>query len=305
MLTTNPAVLVRDWATALLWLAMVGAVSANPNGLGRLPPRGWNTWCTGASCDQPGRRRLSAFPKGGLHDNCSEAMIKSVASDMVTNGMLAAGWDHINMDDCWGATNLQYEGGVRGDGPYRWDPQRFPSGIPALAAWLHERGFKFGLYTSSGNSTCSSGGRQGYVPGSVGHFEQDARTFAEWGVDYVKLDWCIHYDSQGHRLAPGAELNALRQNRTDQMAKAMNATGRPMWLTFHCQYVKGHASDSFADWCARDGNSWRIGPDHHDNWASLVEVTQVLGRSAQNGRPYRWNDPVRCPRLTRASLDPP
>jgi len=268
----------------LLLLALAALAPANPNGLGRLPPRGWNTWCTGASCDQP--NITLGFPASGLHDNCSEATIKSVASDMVTNGMLAAGWDHINMDDCWGATNLQYPGGVRGDGPYRWDPQRFPSGIPALASWLHARGFKFGLYTASGNSTCSSGGRKGFVPGSVGHFEQDAQTFADWGVDYVKLDWCIHAEK-----APTPAVFALRQNRTNQMAMAMNKTGRPMWLTFHCEYSKGHASGQFAEWCARDGNSWRIGPDHHDNWFSLEQVIQVLGKAAANGRPFRWNDP--------------
>ena len=90
------------------------------------------------------------------------------------------------------------------------------------------------------------------------------------------------------------DVDALRQNRTAQMSAAMNATGRPMWLTFHCihQMDRGHqSSPSFAEWCAEDGNSWRIGPDHHDNWGSLDAVIQVLGGQAEHGRPGRWNDP--------------
>ena len=234
--------------------------------------------------------------------------------------MLAAGWDHINMDDCWGATNVQYPGGERGNGTYRWDPERFPSGIPALASWLHDRGFKFGLYTASGNSTCSDGGRKGYVPGSVGHFTEDAQTFADWGVgerdpymlpgfndlindllcalensDYVKLDWCL--DKTVTSKMNLTVLDALRKNRTDQMAIAMNKTGRPMWLTFHCVYKKFKTGQdgSFQQWCADDGNSWRIGPDHHDNFDSLQDVIEILAANAEHGRRFRWNDPGKPP----------
>ena len=78
----------------LLFFSCVCVVVANPNGLGLLPPRGWNTWCTGASCYQGG----SSGHKSLLHDNCSEALIKDVATEMIANGMQAAGWDHINMD---------------------------------------------------------------------------------------------------------------------------------------------------------------------------------------------------------------
>lgn len=98
---------------------------------------------------------------------------------------------------------------------------------------------------------------------------------------YVKLDWCIK----------SAEMRTptVRQRRTTAMAHAMNKTGRPMWLTFHCTY--GTSVGSFQEWCAKDGNSWRIGPDHHDNWDSLDEVIQILGAQAEHGRPFRWNDP--------------
>ena len=73
---------------------LLRTVDANPNGLGRLPPRGWNTWCTQGSCHQ------DFIKRSPLHDNCSEALVKDVASAMISNGMLAAGWEHINMDDC-------------------------------------------------------------------------------------------------------------------------------------------------------------------------------------------------------------
>ena len=92
----------------------------------------------------------------------------------------------------------------------------------------------------------------------------------------------------------GADVLALRENRTSQMAAALNATGRPVWLTFHCIYTKkGHAdaTPSFAPWCAQNGNSWRVGPDHHDNWGNLDEVIMVLRNQAAHGRPGRWNDP--------------
>lgn len=264
-----------------------------------------NTWCTSAGCDQP---QLPSFT-GGLHDNCSEALVKSVATAMLANGMKEAGYNRINLDDCWGATDL--EGNRADHGKYTWSPKRFPSGIPALTSWLHERGFLFGLYTSSGNQTCSSGERAGFVPGSCQssdpnagekdcEFDQDAATFASWGVDYVKLDWCMGKKEEGNATTK-LTTDAVRERRTGLMAKAMNATGRPMWLTFHCVWqgskdhrgrpAGGAAHDSFAEWCAEDGNSWRIGPDHHDNWESLDLVSTVLGGQAERGRPFRWNDP--------------
>ena len=240
---------------------------------------------------------------GGLHDNCSEALVKSVATEMIANGMRDAGYTRINLDDCWGATVL--DGNRAEHGKYTWSPTRFPAGIPALTGWLHERGFLFGLYTSSGNKTCSSGGRSSYVPGSCQsmdpnateadcEFDQDAATFASWGVDYVKLDWCIKGTSSTQKN--NLRTPAVRERRTDAMAHAMNKTGRPMWLSFHCIWEHEHdhnriPSGSFADWCAEDGNSWRIGPDHHDNWGSLDDVIQILGGQAENGRPFRWNDP--------------
>ena len=158
----------------LLYLATVLIslqVSATDNGLGKLPPLGWSTWktCGDAQC---------------THDFCSEAEVMGAATSMLLNGMSEIGWNHVILDDCWAShrneTSMELE----------WDVDRFPRGIPFLIDWLHARGLKFGLYTSAGNQTCSSGGRTYPIPGSYGFYDVDAHTFARWNVDYVKLDWC-------------------------------------------------------------------------------------------------------------------
>ena len=155
-----------------------------------------------------------------MHDVCSEALVKDVAQAMLDQGLHAKGWTRINLDDCWEATTRDPHTGAM-----RADPDRFPSGtLKPLANWLHTRKFSFGVYTALGNETCSTGGRtipgspdaRG-VPGSFGHFAQDAETFASWGVDYVKLDSCIH---QSHE-----ENAALRESLTPKFAQALDATG--------------------------------------------------------------------------------
>ena len=215
---------------------------------------GWNTWktCGDAGC---------------THDYCDEHEIKSTAEAMLNNGMFELGYNYVNMDDCWAYPRNNVTGEIQ------WDPDRFPSGIPALADWLHERGFKFGLYTSIGDETCSTGGRDFPIPGSEGHFEQDTASFASWGVDYVKLDWCgdvkDHFVVEGHLR--GAELHK-------EFAAAMNATGRPMWLEIVAGYwfLKHETADY--------SNSWRFCEDHHDEWESTMEA--VACRKDQGERPF-------------------
>jgi len=146
--------------------ALVHLATAVDNGLARTPPLGWNSWVT---CED----------EGCTHDFCNEAEVKSVATAMQDNGMQALGYTYVNLDDCWVALERTAEGKLT------WDAGRFPSGLPSLISWLHERNFRFGLYTSAGNATCSSGGRPsaGGAPGSRGHYNEDAATFAAWEVD--------------------------------------------------------------------------------------------------------------------------
>jgi alpha-galactosidase len=128
-----------------------------PN-LAPTPPMGWNSWNKFAC-------------------NVSEQLIRQQADAMAASGMKAAGYQYIVIDDCWQKSR-------DADGNIQADPERFPSGIKALADYVHSKGLKFGLYSDAGSLTC--GGR----PGSAGHEFQDARQYARWGVDYLKYDWC-------------------------------------------------------------------------------------------------------------------
>lgn len=152
-------------------------------GLALTPPMGWNSW-----------------NKFGCEIN--EEIIKKMADAMVESGMKDAGYQYIIIDDCW-------QGERDSLGFIQPDPQRFPSGIKALADYIHSKGLKFGIYSCAGWKTC--GGR----PGSRGYEFQDAKKYAEWGVDYLKYDWCY---TEGLN-AEGAYLT---------MRNALYAAGRPI-----------------------------------------------------------------------------
>ncbi len=159
-----------------MWLSVVSAVICAvlctttgvvgyDNGVGRTPAMGWNTWCTDDLC--------------GLVDLCFEEEVKSLADAMVSNGMAALGYEYINLDDCWSDTKRDANGNLQPA------PEQFPSGMKALADYIHSKGLKLGLYTDVGTETCKWG-----RPGAYGHYEQDANTLASWGVDFVKADNC-------------------------------------------------------------------------------------------------------------------
>jgi alpha-galactosidase len=235
--------------------AALGTAFAMPNGLGKTPPLGWSTWKT---CGD----------EGCTHDYCDEAEVKTAAEAMQTNGMLKLGYNYVLLDDCWAATSRQPNDTLT------WDTDRFPSGIPALTSWLHERGFRFGLYTSAGDTTCSSGGRPGSVPGSRGHYELDVNTFADWGVDYIKLDWCGDIKDQVWNL----------KSAHVAFGTAVLQAKRPMYLEVVAGYwgLLGDV-DQYA-------NSWRFCEDHKDTWSSTTEqltcrLDQKLGVA---GAPGGW-----------------
>ena len=244
--------LVFLFGTLTLFTTIVHALD---NGVGKTPPLGWNSWktCGEESCG---------------HDICNENEIKSIANAMVDNGMQALGYDYVNLDDCWASKrNLT-------DQTLTWDSTRFPSGLPTLIDWLHAKGFKFGLYTSAGNQTCSSGNRSYPIPGSKGHYDLDAATFAKWKVDYVKLDWCGDIKKD---LAAGKKAHV-------DFAHAMNVSGRAMFL----EVVAGY----FFTWdeVPTVANSWRFCTDHHDEWKSTnVQMTCRLDqKAAVSGQLGAW-----------------
>jgi len=248
--------------TLLLVAITIYAVSAIPNGVGLVPPMGWTTWCT----DTP------IIPC--YDDFCDEHEIKSVADSMVANGLNTLGYQYVILDDCWA-------GPRNATGNITADPTRFPSGMKSLVDYIHSKGLKIGLYTDVGTQTCKFG-----RPGSWPHYQQDAWTYANWGIDWVKMDWCGH---PGGYNAP--QLYAM-------MRDALNATGRQMFFAI-CEW----GLDEPWTWGGKTGNMWRVGPDHLPFWWTPVTtqdpgqgqgtsniIDHMAGLSSYAG-PGGWNDP--------------
>ena len=214
------------------------------------PPMGWNSW-NHFGCD------------------VTEIEVKAAADAMASDGLQEAGYRYIDLDDCWQASSRA------ADGTLRADPTRFPDGIAALAAYVHARGFAFGLYASPGSRTCAEhyDGYPGRM-GSLGHVEQDARTFASWGVDYLKYDWCAAADDGvGHEQAFA------------QMRAALNATGRHVVLGIHDKPEQ--PVPAWRHWVA---DLSRTSPDIRPTWSSVIGNA----RSALAGPSYGpgfTNDP--------------
>ena len=236
----------------LAWLlVLLPAASglALTNNLALTPPMGWNSW-NKFSCD------------------VSEKLIKSVADAIATNGMNAAGYQYVIIDDCW-------QVGRDADGNIIADPVRFPSGIKALADYIHAKGLKFGIYSCAGTNTCA--GR----PGGLFHELQDARTYAAWGVDYLKYDWCNH-------------ASETAQQAYSRMRDALQQSGRPMVFSI-CEW--GQSRPWL--WATNVGNLWRTTSDIQDCWDCRRDwggmgFTHILdlqaGLEAFAG-PGHWNDP--------------
>ncbi|GAA2050815.1 hypothetical protein GCM10009722_04760 [Williamsia deligens] len=167
-------------------------------GVAATPPMGWNSWNTfGCGVD--------------------ERTVRAQADALVSSGLMAAGYRYVVVDDCWQATARDASGRLTAA------PDRFPSGMAALGAYLHQRGLLFGIYTGAGTRTCAQ--LNGIYPGdtgSRGHETVDAATFASWGVDYLKDDWC---SSEADTVAQRDAFVAMRD--------AIRATGRPMALAIN------------------------------------------------------------------------
>jgi alpha-galactosidase len=218
------------------------------NGLARTPPMGFNNWnfthCT------------STF---------NETSIKAVADAFVSKGLRDVGYTYVNIDDCWALPQRDAQGDLVPD------PARFPSGIKALADYVHERGLKFGIYTSAGTKTCNTAG----FPGGLGHERQDASLFASWGVDYLKYDNC---NNQG--------VDAVQ--RYTAMRDALAATGRPIVFSI-CEW--GQSTPKVWTWGAGTGNLWRTTGDISDNWSSMISRVHTNDDLAKYAGPGHWNDP--------------
>ena len=242
----------RLLALLLLCVAAPTAQAQKFDALAKTPPMGWNSW-------------------NKFQCNVSEQLIRETADAMVSSGMQAAGYQYINIDDCWHGTRDSL-------GFIRVDPARFPSGMKALSDYVHSKGLKLGIYSDAGSKTCA--GR----PGSRGYEYQDALTYARWGVDYLKYDWC----STDSLHAPGAYMTMR-----DALAKA----GRPIVFSL-CEW----GTSKPWTWASNVGHLWRTTGDinpcfdcinDHGTWKQLG-VMQIL--DLQQGLriyagPGHWNDP--------------
>lgn len=217
--------------------------------LAETPPMGWNSW------NQFGCR-------------ITEQVIRETADAMVSSGMADAGYEYIVIDDCWHASRDS-------TGKIMSNPKTFPSGIKALADYIHSKGLKFGIYSDGGVKTCA--GR----PGSRGYEFQDARTYASWGVDYLKYDWCYSEDQSAE-----ASYRLMR----DALYKA----GRPVVFSM-CEW----GSNKPWLWASDIAHLWRTTGDISDcfscesNWGSLG-VMQILDQQVPlrgYAGPGHWNDP--------------
>ncbi len=212
--------------------------------LARTPPLGWNSWNT-------------------FGDAIDEGVVRETADAFVRQGLMDAGYEYIVIDDLW-------EDDERVDGRLTWDQARFPGGIPTLVDYVHSKGLKFGIYSCAGSHTCAG------KPASYGFEEVDAQTFAGWGVDFLKYDFCY--------APPGVDGPTLYQ----RMGQALRATGRPILFSI-CEWGRHKPWE----WGARvGGHMWRTTGDIHDAWESVLEIgfERQAGLEAYAG-PGHWNDP--------------
>jgi alpha-galactosidase len=228
--------------TAIFMFVLFSGASAQKfEKLAQTPPMGWNSW-NKFGCD------------------VSEKLIMEVADAMVNTGMADAGYEYIVIDDCWQVDRDE-------NGEIIVDKERFPHGIKYLADYIHSKGLKFGIYSCAGTKTCQ--GR----PGGRGYEFQDARTYARWGVDYLKYDWC-------YATTQNAEASYTL------MRDALYKAGRPIVFSL-CEW----GSNKPWEWAGKVGHLWRTTGDIVDRWDAMIDIFDKQKDLAKHAGPGCWNDP--------------
>jgi alpha-galactosidase len=236
------AVLVVS-SVPLFLIATAEPASALGNGLALTPPMGFNDW-NAYGC------------------NVSESLIKATALAMHNNGMQAAGYQYVNIDDCWLTHSRNSAGQLVPD------PAKFPDGISGTATYVHSLGLKLGIYEDAGTATCA-----GY-PGSLGHETTDANSFASWGVDYLKYDNC-------------SNTGVPAQTRYTTMKNTLAATGRPIVFSL-CNWGQENVATTFGP---STGNLWRTTGDINASFSSMLSIFNTNVQLAAGAGPGHWNDP--------------
>jgi alpha-galactosidase len=221
------------------------AGTLKPDGLAATPPMGWSSW-------------------NKFADAIDDRTVRAMADWMVSSGLRAAGYVYLNIDDGWQG-DRDATGHLQPNG-------KFPD-MKALADYLHARGLKLGIYSSPGPKTCA-----GYT-GSYGHVEQDAQTFAEWGVDYLKYDLC-----SGEWFYSDAD--SVKRTYFE-MGAALKASGRPIIYSL-CEYGRFDVGA----W-GRDvgGHLWRTSGDISDDYHTMARIGFEKNGSPVHAGPGGWNDP--------------
>jgi len=250
---------MRPWTATVSIFLLSGVIALGQGGqsqapvpwpmLASAPPMGWNSW-NKFGCD------------------VSEPLIRETADAMVSSGMKDAGYQFVVIDDCW-QVDRDPQGRIVPDA------KRFPSGMKALADYVHGKGLKFGLYSDAGAMTCQR------RPGSLGYEQEDARQYAAWGADYLKYDWC-YTDGVDPKIAYTTMRDALR------------ATGRPIVFSL-CEWGRSKPWE----WARGVGHVWRTTEDIQDCWDCLRDwggagwvrlLDKQVGLEKFAG-PGGWNDP--------------
>ncbi len=222
-------------------LISLSATSQKFEQLAKTPPMGWNSW-------------------NKFHCDVSESLIMGIADAMVSSGMRDAGYEYVVIDDCWQVSRDE-------NGEIVVDQERFPHGMKFLADYIHSKGLKFGIYSCAGTKTCQ--GR----PAGLGHEYQDARTYARWGVDYLKYDWC----NTSTQDAPSTYTT---------MRDALYTAGRPIVFSL-CEW----GSHKPWEWAGNVGHLWRTTGDIGDSWNSMINIFNQQKDLARYAGPGKWNDP--------------
>ncbi|MET7900765.1 NPCBM/NEW2 domain-containing protein [Streptomyces sp. NPDC005355] len=224
--------------------------AASGEGSALTPPMGFNNW-NSTHC----------------RAEFNEAMVEGIADIFVAKGLKDAGYQYVNLDDCWALPQRD------ADGKLVPDPARFPNGIKAVADYVHSKGLKLGIYTSAGTKTCDRAG----FPGALGHERSDAQQFADWGIDYLKYDNCNNQGVDAKQRYP-----AMR----DALKAASETTGRPIVYSI-CEWGQNKPWE----WAADVGHLWRTTGDISDSWGSMLSIAKQNLPLAPYARPGHWNDP--------------
>jgi alpha-galactosidase len=223
--------------------------------IARTPPMGWNSWNLFGS-------------------NITEAKVKAVADAFVTSGLRDAGYKYIVVDDCWQNATRD------GSGALVAQSSKFPSGMKSLGDYVHGKGLKFGMYTTANPVTCC------FEAGSYTYETKDVQTFAGWGVDYLKYDWCGVQSGEDATNITAQQIIA----RYVTMRNSLKSTNRPIVFAI-CE--KGQKSNIVpGTWSDTVGHLWRIGGDIGANWSSITSIIDAnASLNIYAGPSKGWNDP--------------